>query len=77
MELRVVEILKSYSRGDVSALDAAAAIGGDVNVADVFVLTREANLPLPNPDGPFERSEFEKAKKLFHRLRRTAGGEAA
>ena len=77
MEPRVLEILESYTRGDVSALDAAAAIGGGANVGDVFGLTREANFPLPNADGPFEQSEFEKAKNLFARLRGTADGESA
>jgi hypothetical protein len=77
MEPRVLEILKSYSRGNVSALEAATAISSGANVGDVFALTREAKLPFPNPDGPFEQSEFEKAKRLFARLRKTAGGKAA
>jgi hypothetical protein len=72
MEPRVFEILKLYSRGDVSAIEAAAAIGSSANVGDVFALTRQANLPLPSPDGPLERSEFDKAKRLFARLRKTA-----
>lgn len=77
MDKRVLGILEAYSRGEKSAADAASAIGAGTNVGDVFVLTREAGLPLPNPEGPFERSEFEKAKKLFARLREASAGRAA
>jgi hypothetical protein len=77
MEPGMIEILKSYSRGDISAADAAGAIGGGANVADVFVLLRAAGLTPPDPDGTFERAEFERAKSLFTRLLKTSAGRAA
>ena len=60
-------VLEAYSRGGISAEEAADRLGNGVTVADVFVLSREARLPLPDPDGPFERQQFERAKKLFAR----------
>lgn len=77
MDTRVLGILKEYSRGERSAADAASAIGVGTTVGDVFVLTREAGLPPPDPEGPFELAEFEKAKKLFERLRKLPTGRAA
>ena len=65
MEPGVIEILKSYSRDDISATDAAGQIGGGANVADMFILLRAAGLTPPDPDGAFERAEFERAKSLF------------
>jgi hypothetical protein len=61
----VKRILESYSRCEISAPQAADRLGKGCTVADVFVLSRQAHLPLPDPDGPFERQQFERAKKLF------------
>jgi hypothetical protein len=52
-------------RGDISASNAADALGVGYNVGDVYVLSREAGLPLPNSDGDFEAQQFDRAKKLF------------
>jgi hypothetical protein len=35
--------------------------------ADVHVLSRQAGLPLPDSDDPFEREQFERARRLFGR----------
>jgi hypothetical protein len=77
MEPGVIAILKSYSHGDISAAEAAGKIGGGANVADVFILLRAAGLTPPDPDGAFDRAEFEQAKSLFTRLRQNSAGPAA
>jgi hypothetical protein len=65
MEAAVKSTLEAYSRSEMSAMEAADRLGKGATVADVFSLSREAHLPLPDPDGPFERQQFERAKKLF------------
>ena len=65
MDGRTREVLEKYSRGDISASNAADALGVGYNVGDVYVLSREAGLPLPNSDGDFEAQQFDHAKKLF------------
>ncbi|MDF0498247.1 hypothetical protein [Bradyrhizobium yuanmingense] len=65
MDDRLTSILRRYSHGEISAERAADEMGATYNVADVYVLSREARLPLPDPDGPFERAQFERAKRLF------------
>ena len=54
-----------YSRGEISAGQAADRKGPTYNVGDVYVISRKAGLPLPDADGAFERAEFERAKRLF------------
>jgi hypothetical protein len=78
MDDRQFSILSRYSRGDVPASAAAHEIGPSCSVADVYVLTCEAGLPLPDSDGPFERAQFERAKRMFGAARREspAGGAA-
>jgi hypothetical protein len=65
MDDRLTSILRRYSHGEISAERAADEMGPPYNVADVYVLSREAGLPLPDFDGPFEREQFERARKLF------------
>lgn len=65
MDDRLTSILRRYSHGEISAERAADEMGATYNVADVYVLSREAGLPLPDPDGPFERAQFERAQRLF------------
>jgi hypothetical protein len=67
MDAPVKPVLEAYSRGEISAEEAADSLGKGATVADVFVLSREAHLPLPDSDGPFECQQFERAKKLFER----------
>jgi hypothetical protein len=57
--------LEAYSRGEISASEAADCLGPGATAADVYVLSREAGLPLPDADGAFEQKQFEHAKKLF------------
>jgi hypothetical protein len=65
MDDRLTSILRRYSHGEISAERAADEMGPPYNVADVYVLSREAGLPLPDFDGPFEREQFERARRLF------------
>jgi hypothetical protein len=65
MDDRLTSILRRYSYGEISAERAADEMGTSYNVADVYVLSRKAGLPLPDTDGPFEREQFERAKRLF------------
>ncbi|MGY3341552.1 hypothetical protein [Bradyrhizobium sp. USDA 4470] len=62
MDDQLTSILRRYSHGEISAERAADEMGAAYNVADVYVLSREAGLPLPDPDGPFERAQFERAR---------------
>jgi hypothetical protein len=39
----------------------------------VYVLTREAGLPLADSDGPFDRDQFERAKRLFGATEEASG----
>jgi hypothetical protein len=65
MDDRLTSILRRYSLGEISAERAADEMGPSYNVGNVYVLSREAGLPLPDADGPFEREQFERAKRLF------------
>lgn len=65
MDQRTVSILRRYAAGEIPAGRAADELGPTYNEADVYVLSREAGLPLPDADGPFERDQFERAKRLF------------
>jgi hypothetical protein len=48
MDDRLTSILRRYSDGEISAERAADEMGATYNVADVYVLSREAGLPLPD-----------------------------
>jgi hypothetical protein len=48
MDDRLTSILRRYSHGEISAERAADEMGATYNVADVYVLSREAGLPLPD-----------------------------
>lgn len=61
------KIIQAYSHGDCSAAEAADRLGPGFTIADVYVLARNAGLPLPDADGAFERQQFERAKRLFGR----------
>lgn len=54
--------IRRYAAGEISATKAADMLGGGATVADVFVMTRQAGLPLPRP--PREREEAELAHAL-------------
>jgi hypothetical protein len=76
MDDRLFSILKRYSRGEIPATKAADEMGPSYSVADVYVFSREGGLPLPDSDGPFEREQFERAKRLFARVREKAPAAA-
>lgn len=54
--------IRRYSAGEIPAWKAADLLGPGATVADVYVLTRRAGLPLPRP--PREREEAELAHAL-------------
>jgi hypothetical protein len=77
MDDRLTSILRRYSHGEISAERAADEMGPSYNVADVYVLSREAGLPLPDADGPFEREQFERGKQLFGAASGSRASQAA
>ena len=54
-----------YSRGEISARDAAELMGGDTTVHDVIYQLGEAGLPLPRRPREIELAELAKARKIF------------
>ncbi len=54
-----------YSAGEISATKAADSLGGNATVADVFVLTRQAGLPLPRPPREQEQAELAHALRVL------------
>ena len=62
MSETVPPAIRRYAAGEISATQAADRLGKGATVADVFVLTRQAGLPLPRP--PREREEAELAHAL-------------
>lgn len=54
-----------YSAGEIPATKAADMLGERATVADVFVLTRQAGLPLPRPPREREQAELEHAMKVL------------
>ena len=57
--------IRSYAAGEISAAKAADMLGGRATVADVFVLTRQAGLPLPRPPREQEQAELAHALKVL------------
>jgi hypothetical protein len=57
--------IRRYSAGEISATKAADLLGEDFTVADVFVLTRQAGLPLPRPPREREQAELAHALKVL------------
>lgn len=57
--------LRQYSAGAISAGQAADKLGHGATVADVYVLTLEAGLPLPRPPPEQEQAELARAVKLL------------
>lgn len=55
-------VIRGYSAGEISAAKTADTLGGNVTVADVYVMTRQARLPLPRL--PREREQVELAHAL-------------
>lgn len=62
MSVAVHPAIGRYAAGEISAAKAADLVGDRATVADVFVMTRQAGLPLPRP--PCEREEAELAHAL-------------
>lgn len=57
--------IRSYTAGEISAAKAADTLGGNVTVADVYVMTRQAGLPLPRPPREREQAELAHALKVL------------
>ena len=57
--------IRRYSAGEISAAKAADIIGNTATVADVFVMTRHAGLPLPRPPRAQEEAELAHALKVL------------
>ena len=57
--------IRRYSTGEISAMKAADLLGGTATVADVFVLTRQAGLPLPRPPREREEAELRHARTIL------------
>jgi hypothetical protein len=57
--------IRRYSAGEISASRAAAMLGERATVADVFVMVRQAGLPLPLQSREQEQAEFQHALKVL------------
>ena len=57
--------IRRYSAGEISASKAAAILGEKATVADVFVMTRRAGLPLPRPPREQEQAELAHALRVL------------
>jgi len=57
--------IRRYSAGEISASKAADMLGERATVADVFVMTRQAGLPLPRPPREQEEAELKHALKVL------------
>jgi hypothetical protein len=60
-------ILQRYSRGEITAREAAYLLGGGASVADVYVWSREERLPLPLPPQDRLDQEVRAGVALCHR----------
>ncbi|HSU05192.1 MAG TPA: hypothetical protein VLI93_06435 [Acetobacteraceae bacterium] len=54
-----------YAAGKISAAKATDILGEKATVADVFVMTRRAGLPLPRPPREQEQAELAHALKVL------------
>jgi hypothetical protein len=57
--------IRRYAAGEISAGKAADILGQRATVADVFVMTRQAGLPLPRPPREQEQAELAHALKVL------------
>lgn len=57
--------IRRYAAGEISATKAADILGEKATVADVFVMTRQAGLPLPRQPHEKERAELVHALKIL------------
>jgi hypothetical protein len=57
--------IRRYAAGEISAAKAADILGERATVADVFVMTRQAGLPLPRPPREQEQAELAHALKVL------------
>lgn len=57
--------IRRYSAGEISPGKAADLLGDKATVADVFVLTRQAGLPLPRPPREQEQAELAHALAIL------------
>jgi hypothetical protein len=65
MNQAVHPAIRRYSAGEISASKAADLLGERATVADVFVMLRQAGLPLPRPPREQEQAELDHAIKLL------------
>ncbi len=57
--------IRRYAAGEISAGTAADMLGEKATVADVFVMTRQAGLPLPRPPREQEQAELAHAIRVL------------
>ncbi|MGH7154511.1 MAG: hypothetical protein ACREF3_11350 [Acetobacteraceae bacterium] len=57
--------IRRYASGEISATRAADMLGGGATVADVYVMTIQAGLPLPRPPREREQAELAHALKVL------------
>ncbi len=57
--------IRRYAAGEISAAKAADIVGEKATVADVFVMTRQAGLPLPRQSHEKEQAELAHALKIL------------
>lgn len=57
--------IRCYAAGEISAAKAADMVSNKATVADVFVMTKQAGLPLPRPSREREQAELAHALKVL------------
>jgi hypothetical protein len=57
--------IRRYAAGEIPASTAADMLGERATVADVFVMTRQAGLPLPRQPREQEQAELKHALKVL------------
>lgn len=58
-------VIRRYAAGEISAMEAAAALGEPETVADVIVMLRQAGLKPPEPPPEQARAELAHARHIL------------
>ena len=58
-------VIRRYADGEISAMQAATALGTWASVADVIVMLRQAGLQPPRPPPEQEQAELAHARRVL------------
>ena len=65
MNSAVHPVIRRYAAGEISAMEAASALGEPATVADVIVMLRQAGLKPPEPPPEQARAELAHARRVL------------